>query len=191
MSRAGHGSQQLRAFRRLIRDGATMHSAAAQAGISLGEARLTVNEDLRNPPPPEAFEPIPSKKDDDIMTKKSSEEVTQVHAPDFAKMKRIFLHDIAPAEEKTAKERGDLSAAWKAIENDCHVNRRAAKLLHRLHGESEELRDDFLRSLYGGMRALGIAISQDLVDQMGDEEAPTMPATAARGMGAEGLPGLQ
>lgn len=113
--------------------------------------------------------------------------VEQIMAPDFAKMKRIFLQDIQPAAEKNAKTRGDLSAAWKAVEDDCHCNKRAAKLLHKLYGENEETRDDFLRTLYGGMQALGIGISRDLVDQMSDEDAPTMPVVEGRGMGADTL----
>lgn len=122
---------------------------------------------------------------------RKSEQVNEVRAPDFAKMKRIFLHDISPAQEKTAKSRGDLSAAWKMIEDDCHCNKRAAKLLHKLYGESEETRDDFLRTLYGGMQALGIGISQDLVDQMTDDDAPTMPTVPSNGLGTEGMPALQ
>jgi hypothetical protein len=115
-------------------------------------------------------------------------ETTEVVAPDFQKMKRIFLHDLKPADERNAKTRGDLSAAWGAIEKDCHVNKRAAKLLFRLNGESDETRDDFLRSLYGGLRELGIGISQDLVDKMGGDEAPTMPTVdKSGGMGADNL----
>jgi hypothetical protein len=125
------------------------------------------------------------------MSRKQPDSVETVHAPDFAKMKRIFLHDISPAQEKNAKARGDLSAAWKAIEDDCHCNKRAAKLLHKLFGESEETRDDFLRTLYGGMQVLGIGISQDLVDQMSDEDAPTMPVVPNNGLGTEGMPALQ
>jgi hypothetical protein len=113
---------------------------------------------------------------------------TEVLPPDFEKMKRIFTRDIKPADEKNAKTRGDLSAAWGAIEKDCHCNKKAAKLLYRLFTESEELRDDFLRTLYGGMAALGIGISQDLVDKMNDSDAPTMPVVpASQGMGAENL----
>jgi hypothetical protein len=111
----------------------------------------------------------------------------EVHAPDFDLMKRIFLNDLKPADEKSAKARGDLSAAWKAIEDDAHVNKRAAKLLFRLRGESEETRDDFLRSLYGGMKALGIGISADLVDKMNDADAPTMPIVDSKGLGADSL----
>lgn len=112
----------------------------------------------------------------------------QIIAPDFEKMKRIFTRDIRPAEEKNAKQRGDLSAAWKAVEDDCHCNKRAAKLLHRLAMETEETRDDFLRTLYGGMQALGIAISEDLVDKAEGKPAPGMPtAKAEKGLGLESL----
>lgn len=122
------------------------------------------------------------------MARGNDNQVEQIHAPDFEKMKRIFTRDIKPAEEKNAKARGDLSAAWKAIEEDCHCNKKAAKLLHKLYNESEETRDDFLRTLYGGMVALGIGISQDLVDKMSDSEAPTMPvAPASSGVSADNL----
>jgi len=122
------------------------------------------------------------------MPKNTAEKVvTEVVAPDFQKMKRIFLHDLKPADEKSAKVRGDLSAAWASIEKDCHCNKRAAKLLFKLHTESEETRDDFLRTLYGGMKALAIGISQDLVDKMNGEDAPEMPTVASKGLGTENL----
>jgi hypothetical protein len=52
------GSQQLRLFRRAIRDGDSLEDAALAAGISLGEARMHFDADQREPPPPEAFELI-------------------------------------------------------------------------------------------------------------------------------------
>jgi hypothetical protein len=111
-----------------------------------------------------------------------------IHAPDFEKMKRIFARDIKPAEEKNAKFRGELSGAWKAIEDECHCNKKAAKLLHKLHSASEEERDDFLRTLYGGMQALGIGISKDLVDQAEGKEAPQMPIVPpSQGLGSDNL----
>lgn len=122
------------------------------------------------------------------MARADNDSVQEIHAPDFEKMKRIFVRDIKPAEEKTSKARGDLSAAWKAIEDDCHCNKAAAKLLHKLHGMSEETRDDYLRTLYGGMQAMGMGISQDLVDKMSDSDAPKMPVVAATaGVGTENL----
>jgi hypothetical protein len=121
------------------------------------------------------------------MAKANDNQVTEIQTPDFEKMKRIFTHDIKGAEEKNAKSRGDLSAAWKAIEDDCHCNKSAAKLLYKLHMMSEELRDDFLRTLYGGMQALNISLSADLVDQMEDGEAPEMPVAKRAGAGVENL----
>lgn len=121
------------------------------------------------------------------MSKTNGNQVAEVVAPDFAKAKRIFLNDIKPADEKTAKSRGDLSAAWGAIEKDAHCNKKAAKWTFWLLNQSEESRDDVLRTMYGLMKALEIGISQDLVDQMNDEDAPTMPIVESRGMGADSL----
>jgi hypothetical protein len=122
------------------------------------------------------------------MARADKDQVEQIKAPDFAKMKKIFDHDLKPADEHSAKAKGDLSAAWGAIEKDAHCNKRAAKLLFRLRSESEETRDDFLRTLYGGMKALGIGISQDLVDKMRGEDAPAMPTVdSSGGMGTDSL----
>jgi hypothetical protein len=118
------------------------------------------------------------------------EKSAEIHQPDFEKMKRIFTRDLRPSEEKAAKIRGDQSTAWKAIENDCHCNKRAAKLLLKLHGQSDEERDDFLRTLYGGMQALGIALTRDLVDQAEGVEAPQMPMADGRRV-TEGLATVQ
>lgn len=184
------GSQQLRMYRRARRDGTTMATACVLSGISLAEARLHDAADAENPPPPEAYELLtPSDAQPARLAGTPEKEIPmaradrdqEVQAPDFDKMKRIFTHDIRPATETNSKTRGDLSAAWKVLEDECHLNKRAAKLLYRLSGESEEMRDDFLRTLYGGMKVLGIGISQDLVDRMEGGESPTMPVTAVGG----------
>lgn len=99
----------------------------------------------------------------------------EVEKPDFERAIAVLAKDITPSEEEGASIRGDLSAAWKVIEKDCHVNKAAAKQYHSLARMSPEKRDDYLRSLYGLMQAGGIGISQDLVDQMGGEGSPTMP----------------
>lgn len=49
------GSVQLRRFRIAIRDGLPVEVAAENAGIGLEEAQLTIAEDKKNPPPPEAY----------------------------------------------------------------------------------------------------------------------------------------
>lgn len=50
-----HGSQQLRRFRIAVRDGVDIETAAEQNGMAMSEARSWVADDLKNPPPPEAF----------------------------------------------------------------------------------------------------------------------------------------
>lgn len=52
------GSQQLRQFRRAIRDGATLEEACAATGniITPAEGKIYLAADAKNPPPPEAFE---------------------------------------------------------------------------------------------------------------------------------------
>jgi hypothetical protein len=105
-----------------------------------------------------------------------SEETQIIETPDFETAIKILANDVHPADEKSASARGNLSAAWKAIEDDCHVNKGAAKLYYKLSGMSEEKKDDFLRSLYGLMKTGGLGISADLVDRMeSDGEAPEMP----------------
>ncbi|WP_334656978.1 hypothetical protein [Sphingomonas panaciterrae] len=194
------GSVQQRAYRIARRDGATLMTAAADAGISIGEARLIDEEDLHSPPPPEAFEPLPTaarvaapqQKEDTMVAastdtptgrgrgrkakeQEQQQDHTEVAKPDFARAARLLRGDVKPAEEQNAKSRGDLSAAWKTIEDDCHVNKKAAKDAHKLANMSDETRDDYLRSLYGMMQELKIGISRDLVDQMGGAKAPQMP----------------
>jgi hypothetical protein len=177
-------SLQLDAYMHLRASGASVALACEQSGIGAGEAELWERDIASG----EVELPKLTKEECDMPKPKTNDnKVVEVKAPDFSKMKRIFMHDIKPAEEKNAKARGDLSAAWKAIEDDCHCNKRGAKLLHKLYNESEETRDDFLRTLYGGMKALGIGISRDLVDQMSDQDAPTMPVVDSRGLGAENL----
>lgn len=104
----------------------------------------------------------------------------EVETPDFQRAISVLASSITPSEEEGASIRGDLSAAWKVIEKDCHVNKAAAKHYHSLARMSPEKRDDYLRSLYGLMQAGGIGISQDLVDQMGGEAAPEMPVADSK-----------
>lgn len=112
------------------------------------------------------------------------EEVQEISTPDFEKAIRILTNDVHPAMDKNSTSRGDLSAAWKAVEDDCHVNKGAAKLYYKLTGWSEEKKDDFLRSLYGMMKTGGLGLSADLVDRMEDGEAPEMPVVQRTDSGA-------
>jgi len=106
---------------------------------------------------------------------REDQEVEAVVAPDFEWAIRVMKSDIKPAEESNAETRGDLSAAWKIVEDECHVHKGAAKVFRKQCLEaSEDKKDDFLRSLYGLMKAAGIGISRDLVDQA-EGHTQTMP----------------
>lgn len=125
--------------------------------------------------------------------RKEEQDSTEVLQPDLARMKSIFLSDLRPAGEKAAKIRGDQSAAWKTIENDCHCNKRAAKALLKLMGESEELRDDFLRTFLPGLKELNLVPAADLagegLDDLVDEISAGIVA-GAKPVGTEGMPAL-
>ncbi|MDQ4421447.1 hypothetical protein OOT33_13550 [Sphingobium sp. DEHP117] len=172
------GSMQLRLFRRAIREGKTLMTACAESGLSLTEARLTIAADAANPPQDDAYELIGSARKDCEMArnaKKKDDEVEIVKKPDFDRAIKILKGDLNPLTEEGAKIRGDQAAAWKTIEKDCNCNKKAMKAVHALMRMDPELRDDYLRTLYGGMQAAGIGISEDLVDQMEGDDAPSMP----------------
>jgi len=177
-----------------------MMMAAVEAGIGIGEARLIEADELREAaaenrkpfenavpvpdeapvaaPPPQpipAPEPAPQPKEDDMTTANEGTVNGEVPKPDFERAIKIIRNDLNPLAEESAKTRGDQSAAWKTIEKDCHCNKKAMKQVHALMRMDPELRDDYLRTLYGGMQAAGIGITNDLVDQMGGDDAPKMP----------------
>ncbi|ARR53471.1 hypothetical protein HY78_08565 [Rhizorhabdus wittichii DC-6] len=113
--------------------------------------------------------------------RKKDDDVQEIKKPDFKRAIRVMRNDIEPELESNAESRGNLSAAWKVVEKECHVNKAAAKDFNKLRTMSEEKRDDYLRSLYGLMKEGGVGISRDLVDQMDDDDAPTMPVADREG----------
>ena len=171
------GSLQLRMFRNAIRDGKSLNFAASIAGMSLTEAKLTLEADAADPPPPDAYDLIGStRKDSDMArTAKKDDEVELIKTPDFKRAIKVITNDVEPQDERNAEARGEMSAAWKIVEDECHVNKAAAKDFRKIRNMSDELRDDYLRSLYGLMSEDGIGISPDLVDAMGEDDAPAMP----------------
>lgn len=109
------------------------------------------------------------------------QDCTELKPIDAGRVIRILENDVHPQSERDAKARGELANAWKTIEDECGCNKGAAKLYFKLTGWSDEKRDDFLRSLYAMMKEGGMGVSSDLVDQMGDGEAPQMPVVAPTG----------
>jgi len=107
---------------------------------------------------------------------KPSDDVQLIETPDFEKAVRIFRHDIKPANEKSGEHAQAASTGYKAIRKDCHVNTRAAKFVFQLAGESEEKRNDVLRSVRGLLAAMNIGITDDLVSNAeGETKAPIVP----------------
>lgn len=177
-------SLQLQTYLRLRAEGCSVATAADEAGIGIDEAWLH-EEDIKSGE-------LKLPKGEDVMAKKAQHEsdeqdCIEIQKPDFERAIRVLTHCIKPEEEKLADSRGDLSAAWKIIEDECHCNKAATKAFNKLLGMSDEKRDDYLRTLYGLMKTANIGISADLVDKMEDGEAPTMPVTDKRGLGAENL----
>jgi hypothetical protein len=168
-----HGSLQLRRFRIAIRDGYGLENAAAYAGIGINEARLTLGSDAADPPPPETYELIGKTMKGHDMAKAAKQD--QVIKPDFKLAVKYYREDIRPAQAKVGEFAQEQSTAYKAIKKRAHVNPAAAKMAFKLNEMEDDKRDDFLRSLYGLMQELKIGISADLVDQMADGDAPTMP----------------
>lgn len=118
--------------------------------------------------------------------KKKDDEVVELKKPDFGRAVRIFRQDIKPANEKSGEHAQTASTGYKAIKNECHVNTRAAKFAFQLAGESEEKRNDVLRSLRGLLAEMEIRITDDLVSTAEDE--PKGPIIAS---GEKKAPGLR
>jgi hypothetical protein len=174
------GSQQLRTFRCLIREGFDLAKAARCAGISSGEAALILADDARDPPSAECFEPIasPTPKGHDMARGKKAADKPingEVPKPDFALAVKFYKEDIHPAQAKVGEFAQEQSTAYKAIKKQAYVHPGAAKLAFKLNEMEDTKRDDFLRSLYGLMQELDIGLTRDLVDAMGDGEADEMP----------------
>lgn len=171
------GSQQLRIYRRAIRDGATMMTACATSGIALSEARLIDAEDRRNPPPEECFELLqttpapacaPPQKDDDMgrPRKKDTGIINgEVPKPDFALAVKLFRDEIRPAMGTVGEGAQEMSTAYKAIKKQAYIQPQAARAAFRLVDMEESKRDDYLRSFNGLLTELKIFMPTDLVDK--------------------------
>lgn len=84
-------------------------------------------------------------------------------APDFEAAVQLYKSEIRPAVEDAGEASQAASSGYKRLEKDFHVNRRAAKFVFKVAGESDEKRNDILRSVRGLLDAMGIAITADLV----------------------------
>lgn len=96
-------------------------------------------------------------------------------APDFDAAAKIIRDDLATLTSRSAKLNGDKSASWKRVQDECHVNKAAAKDAAKIAGMSDEMQSEYLRSLFGLMRPLGIGVRRDLVDLAEGVEGLVIP----------------
>ncbi|HEX5183608.1 MAG TPA: hypothetical protein VFW19_10715 [Allosphingosinicella sp.] len=165
--------------------GATMMTAAVEAGIGIAEARLIENDLARGTlslPDPGTSVPPPKKEKTMPRGKKAqAPQNEEVQQPDFEKAVRIYRQDIKPAVEAAGERAQEASTGYKAIKKDCRVNTRAARFVFGLEREGEEKRNDVLRSLRGMLNAMNIGITDDLVSRAEGEDsgAPVIPNAPA------------
>lgn len=205
-----HGSQQLRLFRRAIRDGATLEAAAELAGMSIGEARLIHAEDLKFPPPPAAFEllydpdaPVAASdqaKDDDMARGRMAREPEETAdheagegggingeyaRPNAAIAFDIYDKQIAPKLSHLATLKGDLSQPYDDIKEKAHFPRKVLNFIVALENEEDAKRDHLLFALSEGLKHRKLFLPRDLVTMAsGDEGGDVVPTgEAERGSG--------
>lgn len=93
---------------------------------------------------------------------------------DFMGAAKIMKGDLANLRDKSAKTRGDQSAAWKKIEEK-GVNKKAAKAIFALQNQGTAEVSDYLRTFIGLLGPLGLGIIRDMVDVAEDQTGITVP----------------
>lgn len=158
-----------------------LRAARARLGIPEEEAAPPAHRllDAITPPPTSGTSPNQEEKTMARGSNKAEEKTVEVKAPDFEKAVRIFRQDIKPANEKSGEHAQAAATAYKAIK-ELGVNTRAAKFIFKLASESEEKRNDILRSVRGLLGAMHIGITDDLVSKAEGEDggAAIIPAAA-------------
>lgn len=71
---------------------------------------------------------------------------------------------IAKAEERAQKARGELGNIYQKVENDYHGNRKAVKLIRTLVAGTEEAAHDFMRTFMHLAHRFALFPHEDLVD---------------------------
>lgn len=84
-------------------------------------------------------------------------------AIDFGGAAKLMQSDVATLANKSSKIRGDQAAVWKRIE-ETGVNKKAAKAVQSMLGQSPATVSDYLRTFIGLLNPLGLGILKDMVD---------------------------
>jgi hypothetical protein len=196
------GSQQLRLFRRAMRDGASIEDAALNAGISIGEARIHAQADARFPPPPEAYQllydpdaPVAASsaaKEDDMAGRRRAREPEETFdteagegggidgeysRPDANLAFEIYDKQIAPKLTHLATLKGDLSQPYQDIKDQAHFPRDVLNFIVKLEDTEDAKRDHKLLALAEGLKARNLFLPRDLVTiANGDDGEDIVPS---------------
>lgn len=95
-------------------------------------------------------------------------------ALDFAGAAKIMTGDLADLRDKSAKTRGDQSAAWAKIE-EMGLNKKASKAIFGLQNQGAAEVSDYLRTFIGLLNPLGLGIIRDMVDVAENQDSISVP----------------
>lgn len=205
------GTQQLRLFRRAIRDGLSLEEAVAATRdptFSLSEAKYWSEHDQKNPPPPEAFELLydpearaaASNPEESAMATAAKEKPQnggEYKRPDAAKAFEIYDKQIKPKLAKIDTARGECSQPWADIKEMANFPRPVMNFLLSLENiDDDAKRDHYLLALADGLKLRKLFLPSDLVTQaqgnaggevvpMGERKKPQL-ATLPMGVPSDG-----
>lgn len=183
------GSQQLRLFRRAIRDGATLEEACAATGDIIGpaEGRIYLEQDRKSPPPPEAYELLydPEQRKELTMArpKKSKDETAngdingEYKTPNAKEAFDIYNDSIAPKMAAMATLRGDCAEPWRNIKDIANFPRPVMNFLIVLGNiDDDAKRDHYLLALHEGLMVCNLTLPADMITTMaGTADGPVVP----------------
>lgn len=95
-------------------------------------------------------------------------------ALDFESASKLLKGPVAALNDKSAKIRGDQSAQWKKIE-EMGLNKKAAKAIQGMLGQSPASVSDYLRTFIGLLEPCGLGILRDMVDVAEDKSSIAVP----------------
>lgn len=184
------GTQQLRLFRRAIRDGRSLEEAVAATRdptFSMAEAKYWSERDRKNPPPPEAFELLfdpearaaASNPEESAMATAANEEPQnggEYQRPNVEEAFKIYDTEIAPKNAKMQTIKGDLSEPYKRIKDDCNFPRSVLNFITKLEDMEDFKRDHHLLALSEALKHRKLFLPSDLVTQaQGDAGGEVIP----------------
>lgn len=108
------------------------------------------------------------------MSKETGEGHNSKKSIDFVGAAEILKGKIAKLKDDSAKSRGDLSAQWAKIE-EMGVNKKAAKAVQSMLGQSPSTVSDYLRTFVALLEPCGLGILRDMVDDAEGKSGIVVP----------------